>query len=66
MPGPLMGGGPGGPPGGGPPGGPHRGLGSVESDEIQVPDKMVGLSTYYTPSLFCSYCLQRNIIALIL
>lgn len=43
-----MGGGPGGPPGGGPPGGPHRGLGSVESDEIQVPDKMVGLSTYYT------------------
>ncbi|ROT81407.1 hypothetical protein C7M84_025431 [Penaeus vannamei] len=39
MGGPPMGG-PGGPPGGGVP---HRGLGAVESEEIQVPDKMVGL-----------------------
>ncbi|CAL4094354.1 unnamed protein product, partial [Meganyctiphanes norvegica] len=43
----FMGGAPGGPPmgapGGAPGGGLHRGLGSVESDEIQVPDKMVGL-----------------------
>ncbi|KAK7070079.1 hypothetical protein SK128_023224 [Halocaridina rubra] len=42
MGGPLMGG----PGAGAPGGGPHRGLGSVESEEIQVPDKMVGLTTF--------------------